>query len=331
MNKLKSNLPSLSVIISFRNEEDILNELIKRLENVLNKEHSQGNISDFEMIFINDDSTDNSGKLLLEASRECKYIKIINMSRNFGVSPCVLAGMEYSTGDLVVYIDADLQDPPELIHEMIKVWKNNENIDVVNTKRLTRSGESRIKLLITKIGYYILNKIANINLEIEVGDFKLLSRRAVNHLIRLKEKNPYLRGLVSWIGFNQITIDYHREARFSGDSKFPVIGRRVVKNFFASAMISFSDVPLQISTIVGFVVSIGAFLHLIYVVILKILGNNIPGWSAIMVTMLFLGGIQLLVFGILGLYINAVFLETRGRPNYIVQSTYGFDPEDNKS
>jgi dolichol-phosphate mannosyltransferase len=325
MSAEKTTKPSISIIVSFRNEEEVLPKLIARLENVLIKEKEMENIKEFEIIFVNDDSHDHSEEILIRESSIKSHIKVINMSRNFGVSPCVLAGMEYSTGDLVVYIDADLQDPPEIIHEMLAAWMAGENIDVVNTKRLSRAGESRIKLLITRLGYLILRKMATIDLQIEVGDFKLLSRRAVNQLIQLREYNPYLRGLVSWIGFNQVTIPYHREARFSGDTKFPVIGKRVINNFFTSALISFSSVPLQISSLVGFIVSLGAFILLIYVFVEKLLGNNVPGWSGIMITVLFIGGMEMVVIGIMGLYINSIFIESKRRPNYIVKSTYGLD------
>lgn len=315
---------TLSIVLSFYNEEDVLPELIRRLRNVLDSECKKKTIDNYELIFVNDASTDRSEEILQEAANGHKDIKILNMSRNFGVSPCVLAGMEYSSGDIVVYMDADLQDPPEVLPELIRAWRH-EHVDVVHTVRTSREGESRIKLWITKLGYHILRTVSTVDLQIETGDFKLLSRRAVEHLVQLKEKKPFMRGLVCWIGFPQATIRYHRDARFSGKTKFPVLSKKVIRNFLDSALISFSDVPLQFSLVAGFLVSFGAFLYLIYIVIQMMKGVTLPPWSPVMVALLLLGGVQLLTVGVLGLYINSIYLETKQRPNYILENTFGFD------
>lgn len=323
---LKKISPKLSVVISFFNEEEVLAELIRLLRNVLRKECDEGRLSGYELIFVNDASTDSSEDILLKEAIKENNIKIITMSRNFGVSPCVLAGMEYSSGDLVIYMDADLQDPPELIPEMLKAWREGENVDVVNTVRLSRKGEPFLKLLVTKIGYKILRYVSDIDFLVEAGDFKLLSRRAVDHLKHLKEKLPFLRGLVYWIGFKQETVHYHREPRYSGSPKFPLTDRRIIHNFLFSALISFSDLPLKITLLMGAVTTVFAFIFLIYVLIQKfVFAYTTPGWSAIMATILFLGGIQLLTMGMIGLYINAIFWEAKKRPNYIVDKTFGFD------
>jgi glycosyltransferase involved in cell wall biosynthesis len=321
------SLPTVSVVLSFRNEEDVLIELINRLRAVLDTEKTEGHIKDYELIFVNDASTDNSEKLLLESARDHQDIKILNMSRRFGVSPCVLAGMEYSNGDLIIYMDADLQDPPEIIPDMIRAWREQDDVDIVHTQRISRAGESRIKLWITNVGYRILRRVSNIDMQIEVGDFKLLSRRAVDHLVGLRENSPFLRGLVYWIGFKQVTIQYQRAARFAGETKFPIYSPKVIRNFLYSALISFSDLPLQLCALVGLLTSGFAFLLLLYVLSQKIQGYNLPGWTAIMVATLFLSGIQLLSVGTLGLYISAIFTESKRRPNYIVKSTFGFHDE----
>ncbi len=281
-------LPGLSVVLSFRNEEEVLRELVSRLRIVLDNEVAENHIKEYELIFVNDASTDNSEKLLLEAAQNHEDIKIITMSRRFGVSPCVLAGMEYSSGDLVIYMDADLQDPPEVIPDIIRAWREGDDIDVVHTQRTSRAGESRIKLWITEVGYHILRRVSSIDMQIEVGDFKLLSRRAVEHLTRLRENNPFLRGLVYWIGFKQVTIQYHRAARFAGETKFPVYSPKVIRNFLYSALISFSDLPLQLCALIGLLASGFAFLLLLYVLSQKVQGYNLPGWTAIMVATLFL-------------------------------------------
>lgn len=315
----------ISVVFSFFNEEDVLEELVTRVRRVFREELAQV-IDDYEMVFVNDVSTDRSLEILLRLSQGNRDIKIINMSRNFGVSPCVLAGMAHTDGDAVIYMDADLQDPPEVIPRMVKLWLE-EGCDVVHTRRLSRAGESKLKMLITKIGYSILAQASNIKLQPEVGDFKLLSRRAVDQLLRLKEKKPFTRGLVNWIGFRQTTVTYHRDERFAGDTKFPVMGWKVISNFLDSALISFSDMPLKLALLVGFLVSFGAFVYLVLIFVMKYLNWSLPGWSAIMATMLMLGGIQLFTLGMLGLYINAIFIETKNRPNYIIESTHGFDED----
>lgn len=314
----------ISVVFSFFNEEDVLEELVTRVRNAFRND-LKGRIDSLEMIFVNDRSTDGSVPLLHRLAEGNDDIRIITMSRNFGVSPCVFAGFEHASGDAVIYMDADLQDPPELIPQMADLWLNTPGLDVIHTRRESRGGESRLKLLITRIGYAILQKVSHITIQPEVGDFKLLSRRAVNQLIRFKEHRPFTRGLVNWIGFNQTTITYHREERFAGETKFPIISWGVISNFLDSALISFSDAPLKISLLLGFLVSFGAFCYLIMIFVMKYLNWSLPGWSAIMATMLLLGGIQLFTMGMLGLYINSIFIESKKRPNYIVESTFGFD------
>ena len=317
---------TLSIVLSFFNEEMVLTELIRKLREVLNNESKKGTIDKYELIFVNDDSTDRSETILLEAAKDgFNDIRIITMSRNFGVSECVLAGMEYASGDAVIYMDADLQDPPEVIPDMIQAWRSGDNIDVVHTRRLSREGESRFKLWVTHSGYNMLRHVANIDLQMETGDFKLLSRRAVNHLVELKEKKPFLRGLVCWIGFNQTIIKYHRKARFAGKTKFPIISIKVLRNFLSSALISFSDVPLQLSLISGFIISFSAFLFLFFVIFQKLLGHPTQGWSATMAAILLLGGMQLVTIGVLGLYINSIYLEVKRRPNYIIKKMFGFE------
>ena len=315
--------PKISVVLSFCNEEENLEELVRRLRNVFRVDLKDV-IDNYELIFVSDASTDRSIEILLSLAKGSEDIKLVNMSRNFGVYPCMLAGMKYSSGDAVVYLDSDLQDPPEFITEMVKAWLN-EKVDVVHTKRLSRAGESKIKLWITNIGYFILRKVSNIHIEPNVGDFKLVSRRTVNELLKLGEKNPFVRGLVNWIGFKQTTIDYHREARFAGETKHPVYSWKVIKHFLDHALISFSDIPLKVSLFIGFFISFGAFCYLVIVLIMSLLSLPVPGWAAIIATVLILGGIQLFAIGVLGLYINAVFLEAKNRPNYIVDNTYGFD------
>jgi len=327
MENERASQPLISVVLSFFNEESVLVELMRRLRNSLQPMLDRGVIRGYELIFVNDNSTDGSLDILKNEFEKNKDIIIINMSRNFGVSECVLAGMMYAKGDAVVYMDADLQDPPELIPELIAKWKADADVEVVYTTRLSRVGEHPIKLFITKWGYRFINRTSNIRLPVDSGDFKLLSRRVVNELLRLKEKQPYLRGLISWIGFKQAQVFYHREARFDGRSntKFPVISKRVIYGYLDRALISFSDAPLKAALFTGFIVSFLAAVYIVVVIIQKIMGWYEPGWPAIMATMLFLGGTQLIVLGVLGLYINTIFLEVKGRPNFIVRDVVAAD------
>lgn len=315
----------ISVVLSFWNEADVLPELIRRLRAAFAGLLEAGEIGAYELIFVNDASTDRSEWILRDAARGRDDLKLINMSRNFGVSPCVIAGMLHARGDAVIYMDADLQDPPELIPELVRVWKSEPDVDVVHTVRKSRAGETRLKLAITRLGYAILRSVSTIDLPLEAGDFKLLSRRAVELVSQFREKRPFLRGLVCWIGFEQRIVHYHRQPRFAGRTKFRVLGLKVIRNFIDSAVISFSDVPLKASTALGALFSCGSLLYMLWMLGGWLAGAEAPGWSATLAAVLFLGGVQLLSIGILGTYVASIFLEAKGRPNFIVRDTAGFD------
>jgi polyisoprenyl-phosphate glycosyltransferase len=318
----------LSMIFSFKNEEDVLPELISRVRNVLKLEKDKGIVLSHELIFINDRSTDRSEEILIEQAKGHEDIKIINMSRTFGVSPCVMTGLKYSTGDAAIYMDADLQDPPEVISKILEVWKEGENVDVVNTVRAFRAGEPFINLQIIKLGYWILSKTSSIDLIPEAGDFKFLSRRAINHLNRLGEYNPYMRGMVAWVGLNQQKVYYNRETRFAGNTKFPIFSFKVINNFFSSALISFSSAPLHWASLIGLGgLGISTFVFLA-LILQKIFGLATADWLMIVTSIFFVGSIQLIGLGILGLYIQSVYIATKNRPNYIIESMFGFSDEE---
>jgi len=309
----------LSVVFSFRNEEVGLDELIVRVRSVL----ASQNIA-YELIFVNDDSTDRSLEILKGYHESDKRIKIVNMSRRFGFYPCILAGIAHSQGDAVVYMATDLQDPPELIPEMVA--KFIAGADVVNTIRTKRHGESAFKMWATKKAYRIINLLADIDLPENMGDFKLLSRRVAKELLSLREYDPYLRGIVRWLGFRQETVYYERPARFSGKTHFPLFGKAPAQEFIRG-ITSFSAVPLYIALLYGFIVSLLSFLYLIFVIVTKFLGVNLPGWSALMAVTLFIGGNMLLTNGFLGLYIGRIYSQVKNRPSYLIDNTIGFDKD----
>lgn len=308
----------LSIVFSFRNEETVLDELLKRVRNTLDPLAGIG----YELIFVNDDSTDNSLSILLKWRAIDKRIKIINMSRRFGTHPCKMAGFKYAKGDAVIYLDSDLQDPPELIPQMIDKWKNGA--DVINTVREKRLGENVFKMWLTKKAYKIINYVSDINLPENMGDFKLLSRRVVNELIKLNDYDPYMRGLVRWVGFKQETVYYTREARFSGETHYSLLGTGPIKEFIRG-ITAFSAAPLYVAILVGLFTSFMSFVLIAYVLYIKFSGLSVPGWAGPMVAILFFGGIILFTNGLLGIYVGRIYDQVKNRPHYIVESTHGLD------
>ena len=319
----------LSFVFSFRNETDILPEFVRRLREVLLDLRSKGKILGWEFVFVDDCSTDQSVATLIGLDRNYHDIKIISMSRIFGVAECVMAGLAYTNGEAVIYMDCDLQDPPELIPQLLKAWQEGDHVEVVHTVRKKRLGEAPIKLFITRIGYAILNRYSTVSIPREAGDFKLLSRCVVDHLLAMKENRPFMRGLIAYVGLKQVFIEYERLARFAGKSKFFVLSKKVISNFLNSALINFSSVPLQIASYCGLCAILIDFVLLGHTLYQKLAGKDIPGYTPIMITVLFIGGVQLFCIGVMGLYLNSVHEQTKMRPRYIINSTYGF--EDKKS
>lgn len=319
--------PLVSVVLSFFNESGVLPELVSRLRNVLRGEQARGTISGYELIFVNDASTDNSVDVLKAEFEAGRDLLVINMSNNFGVSECVLAGMNMAKGDVVVYMDADLQDPPEVISELLLKWHVDPEVEVVYTTRLSREGEHPLKLFVTHLGYKLINRISEIELPENSGDFKLLSRRVVRELLKMREKKPYLRGLVTWIGFKQAQVFYHRAERHDGreNTKRAALSAKNIRYALDSAIISFSDAPLKLMLLLGFCISFTSLVYIGVVIFQKIMGWYEPGWPALMAAILLLGGIQLLMLGFLGLYVNVIFANTKGRPDYIVKNVIAAD------
>ena len=307
----------VSVVLSLYNEIENLPELLNRLRKVSN---SSSKFKLHEIIFVNDNSDDGSEEWLTKEAKFASDVVLVNMSRRTGVSECVYAGMSISKGDAVIYMDSDLQDPPELIPKMVNAWLEAEECEVVYTVRTSRAGEGMVKLAFTKFGYRFLRKISKIDLPVDAGDFKLLSRKIVEILLVNKEFKPFMRGIVTSIGFKQIPIFYDREKRGNGrhNTKFVLFSPRTISGWLDSALISFSDAPLKLSLLIGLLTSFLSSCYLIVVFVQKILGFYVPGWPALMAAILLLGSVQLLVIGILGLYINAIFNQTKNRPMYIL-------------
>lgn len=269
----------------------------------------------FELVVVDDGSTDRTWEILTELAAKDDRVKIIRLSRNFGHQTALTCGLDHAGGDAVAMLDADLQDPPELIRELLEHWR--EGVDVVFTVRSTRSGESRFKLLTAKWFYRLVAKISSVPLQRDAGDFRLLDRRALDSLLLMRESNRYLRGMSVWIGFTQMGVCYDRDVRFAGETKFSL--SRMVR-FSLDAIASFSHAPLQVATMVGFLCAAVAFLLIPVAVVFRIFGQFVPGVTTTIVAILMLGGIQLMAVGLIGEYVGRIYEEVKRRPLYVVQS-----------
>ena len=301
----------LSIVFSFRNEEGNIEELVKRISQSLEKVENWN----YELIFVNDDSTDSSEKILLDLQKKFP-IKIINMSRRFGIDPCVLAGFRNAEGDAIIYLHTDLQDPPEIIPELIK--KHEEGCDVVHTIRTKRKGESKFRMFVTKIAYNIINILSDINLPVQAGDYKLVSRKALNEILKQKEYRPYVRGLSVWVGFKQGFVNYEREPRGSGISKMPLLSAGPVTDFI-NGVTSYSLKPLYIGIFFGFFSILVSILIIIYALFLKFSNLAVPGSTSIIIAISFFSGILLFTIGIIGIYLARIFEQTKGRDQYVIK------------
>jgi len=301
----------ISIVFSFKNEEKSIPELVERIAKVFSVVHNWS----YELIFVNDDSTDNSEEILLKHQKN-HPINIINMSRTFGVAPCVIAGFRQSKGDAVIYMDSDLQDPPELIEKLLK--EHEKGSDIVHTVRSKRLGESKIKLFITNTAYKFINIFSDIPLPINAGDFKLISRKALNHILELKEFRPYIRGLSVWVGFKQTNVYYIREARGFGKSQFSLFGSGPI-NEFITGLTSYSLKPLYIGIILGFFSIFVSFFLILHTLYAKFNDVTALGSAGILISISFFSGIILFSQGIIGIYVARIFEQVRGRARYIIK------------
>ena len=308
----------ISVIVPMYYEEEVAKECYTRLKNVLEKIENYN----YEIIFINDGSKDKTLEILKEIAKENKNVKIISFSRNFGHQCAVTAGLRYVTGDAIVIIDADLQDPPELIPEMIKLWE--EGNEVIYGKRKSREGESRFKLLTASMFYKTLNALSDVEIPKDTGDFRLVDRKVVEVINSLPEHNKFLRGLFSWVGFKQKAYEYERKERYAGKTKYPL--KKMLK-LAQDGIFSFSIKPLKIVGAMGILSVIISIMLFVYAVLSYAFdwNNLVPGWTSLMVTMTFIGGMILISLWMIGEYIGRIYDETKRRPEYIIDETINIE------
>jgi glycosyltransferase involved in cell wall biosynthesis len=305
-------LSLLSVVAPVYNEEALIDDFYARVCSALDA-------TEFELVLVDDGSSDGTTAAIERLSATDPRVRAIFLSRNFGHQTALTAGLDHARGDAVVMLDADLQDPPELIPEMLDKWRTG--CDVVYAVREHRDGESRFKLATARWFYSLFDRLAQVELQHNSGDFRLLDRRPLDALLSMRERNRFLRGMTVWVGYTQAAVPYHRDARYAGETKYTFTK---MLRFSLDAISSFSDRPLQLATLLGFLISTLAFIAIPVVVVLKITGSYLPGFSAITITVLLLGGIQLITIGIIGEYVGRIYDEVKGRPLYLVRARRNF-------
>ena len=309
----------LSVVVPCYNEEAVLAETHRRLSAVL----SGIDGIEYEILYVDDGSSDRTMTILkqLQASEDC--VRVLQFSRNFGHQIAVTAGLEHAAGDAVVLIDADLQDPPEVIPEMVARWR--EGYHVVYGQRTDREGESAFKLWTAKAFYRLINRVSETSIPIDVGDFRLMGREVVDAIAAMPERDCFIRGMVSWVGFRQVAVPYRRAARLAGESKYPLFK---MLRFALDGVTSFSTAPLRGATYLGFAASGLALCGIVYALGVRLFTNRwVTGWAAIFVAVLFIGGVQLISLGVIGEYIGRLYGEAKRRPLYLLQERLGFSGE----
>lgn len=311
-------MKKISVVVPMYYEEEVAEECYKRLTKVLK---SINNYS-YEIIFVNDGSKDKTLTILEGIAENDKNVKVISFSRNFGHQCAVTAGIKFVTGDAIIIIDADLQDPPELIPDMLKLWE--EGNEVIYAKRKTREGESRFKLFTAKMFYKALNALSDVEIPKDTGDFRLVDRKVVDTINNMPEHNKFLRGLFSWVGYKQIPFEYERKERFAGKTKYPL--KKMIK-LASDGIISFSSKPLKIVGGIGILTILISIILLLYSIVSYIfkLNNLTPGWTSIMVAITFFSGVQLLSIWIMAEYIARIYDESKQRPQYIIDKKINID------
>lgn len=309
--------PQLSVIVPCYNEQEVIVHTHDRLFGVLS-----GMGMTFEIIYVDDGSRDGTASLLAQIQAKCENARVIRLSRNFGHQIAVTAGLDYADGDAVVLIDADLQDPPEVIPQMVGKWR--EGFEVVYGQRTTRAGESAFKLWTARLFYRFINRLSEVPLPLDAGDFRLLDRRAVLALRCMTERHRLLRAMTSWVGFRQVALPYERAKRFAGTSKYPL---RKMIGLALDGVVSFSTVPLRMVTVAGIGMFILSWIAIGYAIVMRLLTNDwVPGWTLLFISSLMIGGLQFIFLGIIGEYVGRIYGEAKSRPLFFVLEVLGPPP-----
>ena len=310
-------MKNLSLIIPIFNEAEVIPIFLGRMKEIRAQVlDALGADSSMELIFINDGSSDGTRQVIEAFAAQDPSIKLVNLSRNFGKEAALSAGLHYAQGDAVVPLDVDLQDPPELIPDLLEV-QEREDANVVYCVRKSREGESLFKLFTSKAFYRVMNYMSEVHFPLDTGDFRLVDRKVMNEFDRFKERGKYIRGLISWVGFHQVPFYYEREARIAGETKYPI--SKMLK-FASTAMLYFSKKPLRLATSLGFISVLVGIILAVWFTLGKIYGfsNAEVGWTSIMTSIIFFGGVQLLTVGVLGQYVGILFDEIKARPEYII-------------
>jgi len=300
---------AITLVVPVFNEQAVIGQFHQRVTQVLNT-----GAGTHEILYVDDGSSDQTPQILQALRLSDPCVAVARLSRNFGKERAMTAGLQLARGEAVVILDVDLQDPPELIPLMLDAWR--QGADVVNMRRSAREGESWFKISTAHLFYRIINRLSDVAIPTDVGDFRLFSRRAVDALNRLPESNRFMKGLFAWIGFNQVTLNYQRKARAAGSSKWPYLK---LLNFALEGITSFSTGPLRVATYVGFLSAMGAFLYALYFLIKTMMwGDAVKGFPTMIEIVLLLGGLQLMAIGIVGEYVGRIYLESKGRPIYLL-------------
>jgi polyisoprenyl-phosphate glycosyltransferase len=304
-----------SIVVPVYNEEESFPDLVKGLREVMDLLDGPA-----EVVLVDDGSRDSSYRLMMEANREDPRFKVIQLSRNFGHQVAITAGMDAASGQAVVVMDADLQDPPHVILEMAARWQ--EGYEVVFAVRERREGETLFKKTTATLFYNLLHRLAEIEQPVDVGDFRLVDRKALDAFLQMRESNRYVRGMFSWIGFRQVAVPYTRASRQAGRSKYPL---RKMLRFASDGIIGFSTAPLRLALTAGLVLAVASVAYGLVAIALKLAGlPYVPGYASLLVTITFLSGVQLIVIGMVGQYVARIYDEARARPLYLVRDTRGF-------
>ena len=312
---MNDHVPTYSLVVPAYNEEGVLPALATRLAELMDALDG-----DAEAILVDDGSSDRTYELMLEAARADPRFRLVRLSRNFGHQIALTAGVDLATGDAVIVLDADLQDPPEVVLELAACWR--EGYDVVYAIRDVRKGETWFKRKTAAWFYRAFNRISEVQVPLDVGDFRLVDRRVLDVFNRMRESNRFVRGMFSWIGLRQTGVLYKREERFAGETKYPL---RKMLRFAMTGLISFSPAPLRVALRVGFLVSLVSFGFGIWSLVVKLAGHYVPGWTSILVVVTFVGGVQLIVLGVIGEYIGDIHAEVKARPLYVVGELENFE------